>query len=123
MRPEAGHAGARGARAGRHRAADRQLGAPAREPFEDRITAWLDESGLDGWVVQRELQDPAQYAELWMRDGGDPMPEARAELYEAWLDDFDARDVEAIELGLVTLRRPVAGEPGLDRVESVLGGL
>ena len=93
------------------------------EPFEDRITAWLDESGLDGWVVQRELQDPAQYAELWMRDGGDPMPEARAELYEAWLDDFDARDVEAIGFGLVTLRRPVAGEPGLDRVESVLGGL
>ena len=44
------------------------------EPFEDRVTAWLDESGLDGWVVQRELQDPAQYAELWMRDGGDPMP-------------------------------------------------
>src|SRR4051812_9351062 len=95
----------------------------AGEPFEERVGAWLDASGLDGWVVQRELQDPAQYAELWMRDGGDPAPDRRAALYEAWLDDFAAREVESIGFGLVTLRRPVAGTPGLRRVEDLRGGL
>jgi hypothetical protein len=74
-------------------------------------------------VVQRELQDPAQYAELWMRDGGDPEPGRRRQLYEAWLDDFASRDVEAIGFGLVTLRRPVHGVPTLRRVEDLLGPL
>jgi methylase of polypeptide subunit release factors len=95
----------------------------AGEPFEERVGGWLDASGLDGWVVQRELQDPAQYAELWMRDGGDPAPDRRAELYEAWLDDFAARRVESVGFGLVTLRRPVSGAPGLRRVEDLPGGL
>jgi methylase of polypeptide subunit release factors len=91
--------------------------------FADRVGGWLDESGLDGWVVQRELQDPAQYAELWLRDGGDPEPGRRAALYEAWLDDFEARGVEAVGFGLVTLRRPVDGPPTLRRVEDLLGPL
>jgi len=95
----------------------------AGEPFEERVGGWLDESGLDGWVVQRELQDPAQYAELWLRDGGDPEPACRAELYAAWLDDFEARGVEAIGFGLVTLRRPVGGTATLRRVEDLLGPL
>jgi methylase of polypeptide subunit release factors len=93
------------------------------EPWTERLAAWLDASGLDGWVVQRELQDPAQYAELWMRDGGDPEPGRRRQLYEAWVDDFASRDVEAIGFGLVTLRRPVHGVPTLRRVEDLLGPL
>jgi methylase of polypeptide subunit release factors len=95
----------------------------AGEPFEERVGGWLDESGLDGWVVQRELQDPAEYAELWMRDGGDPEPARRAELYAAWLDDFEARRVEAIGFGLVTLRRPIDRTVTLRRVEDLLGPL
>jgi methylase of polypeptide subunit release factors len=96
----------------------------AGEAWTQRVGAWLDEAGLDGWVVQREVADPAQYAELWMRDGGDPDPARRAELYEAWLDDFAAREVEAIGFGLVTLRRPsTGGRPTLRRVEDLLGPL
>src|SRR5690606_23524613 len=52
-------------------------------PWADRVGAWLDVAyeryGLDGWVIQRELVDPAQYAETWIRDGGttpDREPEA-----------------------------------------------
>jgi methylase of polypeptide subunit release factors len=95
----------------------------AGEPWIERVAGWLDASGLDGWVVQRELQDPAQYAELWMRDGGDPEPARRQQLYEAWLDDFASRRVEAIGFGLVTLRRPVHGARTLRRVEDLLGPL
>ncbi|HYJ76766.1 MAG TPA: methyltransferase [Kineosporiaceae bacterium] len=95
----------------------------AGEPWTERVGQWLDAAGLDGWVVQRELQDPAQYAELWMRDGGDREPGRRQELFEAWLDDFASRRVEAIGFGLVTLRRPVDGSPTLRRVEDLLGPL
>lgn len=93
------------------------------EPFDERVDSWLEESGLDGWVIQRELQDPAQYAELWLRDGGDPEPARRAQLYSAWLDDFEARGVRAVGFGLVTLRRPLDDGPRLRRIEDLPGPL
>lgn len=100
------------------------------EDWDERVGAWLDASGLDGWVVQRELQDPAQYAETWIRDGGttpDRDPAAWRERYAAWLADFAARDVEAIGFGIVVLRRPdadrPAGTPRLRRLEEVTGSV
>ena len=81
-------------------------------PWDERVGAWLDEAGLDGWVVQREVLDPAEYAETWIRDGGttpEREPAAWAAAYGAWLDDFAARDVEAVGFGIVTLRRPRGG--------------
>lgn len=93
-------------------------------PWEERVGAWLDASGLDGWVVQRELLDPAQYAETWIRDGGttpERDPAGWAARYEAWLDDFASRDVEAVGFGVVTLRRPVEDRPRLRRLEEVTG--
>ena len=80
-------------------------------PWQERVGAWLDASGLDGWIVQREVQDVAQYAETWIRDGGLPDPPRYAELYRAWLADFEARQVEAVGFGMITLRRPAA-DPG-----------
>lgn len=75
--------------------------------FEDVWGEWLDGTGLDAWVVQREVQDPYEYAELWARDGGAGItsPEYAA-MYAAWLDDFAARGVESIGFGIVTLQRP-----------------
>lgn len=84
-------------------------------PWEERVGAWIDEAGLDGWVVQREVLDPAEYAETWVRDGGttpEREPGAWEAAYGAWLDDFASRDVEAVGFGIVTLRRPGAGSAG-----------
>jgi hypothetical protein len=93
----------------------------AGEDWRERVGSWLDDAGLDGWVVQREVQDPAEYAETWIRDGGQlPGPEFDA-LYGAWLADFARRGVEAVGLGIVTLRRPRAGAPALRRVEERTG--
>ncbi|MGW6129565.1 DUF7059 domain-containing protein [Cellulomonas sp. NPDC055163] len=96
------------------------------EEWHERVGEWVDGSGLDGWVVQRELQDPAEYAETWIRDGGttpDRDPAAWAQRYGAWLDDFASRDVEAVGFGIVTLRRPLDGPATLRRLEEVTGGV
>ncbi|WP_235523061.1 methyltransferase [Cellulomonas sp. Root485] len=93
------------------------------EQWHERVGSWLDASGLDGWVVQRELQDPAQYAETWIRDGGTTPDRDRAAWavrYGQWLDDFASRDVEGIGFGFVTLRKPL-GAPTLRRLEEVTG--
>ncbi|HET9631118.1 MAG TPA: methyltransferase [Terrabacter sp.] len=85
---------------------------PAGRTWREVWGEWLDEQAregvaLDAWVVQRESQDPAEYAELWARDGGaQPGSEAHSRMYAAWLRDFAARDVERVGFGVVTLQRP-----------------
>ncbi|GAB6937014.1 DUF7059 domain-containing protein [Isoptericola variabilis] len=97
------------------------------EPWDERVGAWLDAAGLDGWVIQREVLDPAEYAETWIRDGGttaEREPGAWAAAYGAWLDDFASRDVEAVGFGIVTLRRPSDGaRPTLRRLEEHTGSV
>ena len=72
-------------------------------PWEERVGAWVD--GCDAWIVQRDVQDPAEYAELWLRDSCEAgTPEYRAR-YEAWLDHFERENVTGIGFGWITLRR------------------
>lgn len=83
----------------------------------ERVRGWVEATGLDAWVVEREQQDVEQYAETWIRDGGTrPGPEFDR-LYAAWLDDFAARGVTEIGFGYLTLRRPADGVPSLRRFE------
>ena len=82
---------------------------PRGSHWQDRWRRWLDGTGLDAWVIQRDVQDPAQYAELWARDSGTVRGVAGYEqLYAAWLADFADRTVEAIGFGVITLQRPVS---------------
>ncbi|WP_370525889.1 methyltransferase [Actinotalea sp. JY-7876] len=95
------------------------------EPWTERVGAWLDRAGLDAWVVQREVLDPAEYAETWLRDGGATADRDTAgweAAYGAWIDDFAARDVEAVGFGMLLLRR-AQGAPTLRRVEEWTGPL
>ena len=72
----------------------------------DRIGGWIDAAGLDGWVVERELQDAALYAQTWIRDGGTRAGAESDRLEDAWLDDFEARGVTGVGFGYVVLRAP-----------------
>ncbi len=79
----------------------------AGQDWTDVVREWLAPTGLDAWVVQRETQDPAEYAELWARDGGHrPGTPTYTRMYEAWLDDFAAREVDHVGFGVITLQRP-----------------
>ncbi|WP_274704648.1 methyltransferase [Actinomadura geliboluensis] len=72
-------------------------------PWDERVGAWVD--GCDAWIVQRDVQDPAEYAELWLRDSCEAgTPEYRAR-YDAWLDHFERRGVVGVGFGWITLRR------------------
>ncbi|MEO7234073.1 MAG: methyltransferase [Lapillicoccus sp.] len=87
--------------------------------WRERWAGWLDGTRLDAWVVQRDEQDPAEYAELWSRDGGSrDGVEGYEDLYAAWLADFAARGVERIGFGVVVLQRPATERiPWTDLVE------
>ncbi|MFB2585896.1 DUF7059 domain-containing protein [Herbiconiux liukaitaii] len=102
-------------------------GPEANRPEEDgldRVRSWVEGSGLDAWVIEREQQTAPLYAETWIRDGGTrPGTERFDELYSAWLDDFDARGVEAVGFGYILLRRPRETAPTLSRYERLDSGL
>ncbi|MEU1253444.1 class I SAM-dependent methyltransferase [Streptomyces chartreusis] len=86
----------------------------AGEDWQDRLRSWVPR-GCDAWIVQREVQDVTQYAELWLRDAGDHRGDA-AEYqarYDAWLDEFEARKVKAVGFGWITLRRTSAAVPSI----------
>jgi SAM-dependent methyltransferase len=73
----------------------------------DRVASWFADGPLDAWVVERERQDPAAYAETWIRDGGTrPGTSQFDSLVGAWLDDFQARHVLGVGFGYVVVRSP-----------------
>ena len=91
------------------------------QDWREPVASWLDAAAVpvDAWVIQREVQDVAEYAETWIRDGGHRPGTAEFDrLYAAWLDDFEARGVERVGFGIITLQRPKGGrEPWRDLMD------
>jgi methylase of polypeptide subunit release factors len=73
----------------------------AGEDWADRVAGWVAGTGLDAWVVQREVSDPVGYVNLWLADAAED-PATQPARAAAWLDWFDANKIEAVGLGLVT---------------------
>ena len=86
------------------------------EPWQDRVAGWLQGSGCDAWVVQREVADPAEYVELWLKDAGAQHRPGWTERYDAWLTWFEEQDVEAVGFGWLHLRR-VDGRAAVTHLE------
>lgn len=67
---------------------------------------WIPE-GFDAWVIQREVLAPPNYAEMWLRDGGQtPRDHGYEEAYAAWLEDFARRGVSGVGMGYIAVRAP-----------------
>jgi methylase of polypeptide subunit release factors len=89
--------------------------------WKDRPQAWLKDSGLDAWFIQREQVGPEQYAETWLQDASQNRDgEHYKDAYAAYLNDFASRDVEGIGFGMIWLRRPAPGHSAvMSRFEEI----
>jgi methylase of polypeptide subunit release factors len=87
---------------------------PHGEDWRDRLRSWVPQ-GCDAWIVQREVQDVTQYAELWLRDAGDHRAgdATYAARYGEWLDEFERRGTTAVGFGWITLRKSGARDPAI----------
>jgi methylase of polypeptide subunit release factors len=81
------------------------------EPWDERVHRWLAGNRCDTWVVQREVQDPAEYVEMWLHDSGEASGAAYRQRYAEWLDWFVANDVDAVGFGVVSMRRSGRDQP------------
>ena len=79
------------------------------DSWREAVATWIPE-GLDGWVIEREVQDPVEYATMWLRDGG-LTSERDAEGFDAalgaWIDDFEVRGVQGVGFGYLIVHRPL----------------
>ncbi|RBQ15684.1 methyltransferase [Spongiactinospora rosea] len=98
------------------------------EDWRDRVGGWLAGTGCDGWAVQRDVQDVAEYVELWLRDSAEHGGAGYRQRYDAWLDRLAALNATGIGFGWITLHASAADDPVVrveeltQRVELPVGG-
>jgi len=74
------------------------------QPWEERLTEWLADTGCDAWVMKGLTQDPGEYAQHRIRETfANPAEDSR--LYDEYMAYYRQRGVEAIHDGLVVMRR------------------
>ncbi len=88
----------------------------AGDDWRERLRAWFAGTGCDALVLSREVLDPGAHAASWLRQTEPPdrwEPE-----YDRWMAYYERHRVEAIGLGLVTMRRRADGRgEGWVRIE------
>lgn len=81
--------------------------------WEERLSEWLQPTGCDALVLQRELLDPFEYIELWLTDAGLAGTPDYASRYQEWLDYFADTDIDAVGMGWIAVRRSGFQTPNL----------
>lgn len=86
------------------------------EPWEERIAGWLEPTGVDAWVLQREVADLPTYVEMWLADAGLQNAPDYVQRYDTWLSWFDDQGIEGIGFGWLSLHKAGRTQPAL-RIE------
>ncbi len=87
------------------------------ESWQERVGGWFEDLGCDVWVVQREVADPAEYVELWLKDAGVHGTADYLRRYDTWLAWFDEQAIEGVGFGWVNLARVEPGHAPSLRLE------
>ena len=83
------------------------------EPWQDRVTGWLEPTGVDAWVLQREVADLPTYVEMWLADAGLQDAPDYIQRYDTWLSWFDDQGIEGIGFGWLCLNKAGRDKPVL----------
>lgn len=87
--------------------------------WHSRLEEWADPQ-IDLWVVQRERATPIEYADMWLKDAQENRElTSWREQFARYLDDFAARGVESVGLGMLMLHSPEVDGPAVRRFETL----
>jgi hypothetical protein len=76
------------------------------EDWRERVASWVEGTGCDVWVAQREVQDPAEYVGLWLRDaGGGRDRDEHDRRYGEWLDALAEMWTDGIGFGWIVMHK------------------
>ena len=74
------------------------------QPWEERVTEWVKDTGCDVWVMKGLTQDPEEYAQHRIRETSQDTSQDAAH-YADYMSYYRHRGVEAIHDGLIVMRR------------------
>ncbi|MGP0066099.1 MAG: methyltransferase [Isosphaeraceae bacterium] len=77
----------------------------AGQDWLERITGWFAGSGCDVWIIHAQTWDPGDYAYDWFPQGDDSIQER----FDRWMAYYDRQGIQAIDGGLINLRRRTSG--------------
>lgn len=83
----------------------------ADQPWDERLASWLS-PGVDALVVQREVLDPAEYVELWLKDAGQHGAADYLRRYDTWLSWMEDQRIEGVGFGWINLHKVSTTELG-----------
>jgi SAM-dependent methyltransferase len=81
----------------------------AGQDWAERLTGWFEDSGCDVWIIQTISMDPAEYAQHWLGQVDLSSKDQFTERFDRWMAYYDRQGIEAIDFGLINLRRRTAG--------------
>lgn len=83
------------------------------QPWQDRLAAWIQPTGADALVLQRERLDVYEYIEVWLHDAGLVGKPEYAARYRAWLDYFAAQGIIGVGMGWIMVHNAGRAAPDL----------
>ena len=83
------------------------------QPWQERLAGWIDPTGADALVLQRERLDVYEYIEVWLHDAGLVGKPEYAARYREWLDYFAAQGITGVGMGWIMLHAAGRERPDL----------
>ncbi len=77
----------------------------AGQDWLERLAGWFAGSGCDAWIIQTDTQEAGDYAHHWMGQTDLSNHERFAERFDRWMAYYDRQGIEAIDSGIINLRR------------------
>jgi cyclopropane fatty-acyl-phospholipid synthase-like methyltransferase len=74
------------------------------QPWQERVSEWMENSGCDAWILKGNTEDAAEYAQHRIADTSHS-PEQDAELFASYMAYYRERKVVAIHDGIIAMRR------------------
>jgi methylase of polypeptide subunit release factors len=81
----------------------------AGQDWLERLAAWFDGAECDVWIIHARSTTPGEYAQQWLTQGDRSRAGRFADAFERWMNYYDQHRIEAIDGGLITLRRRSGG--------------
>ncbi len=74
------------------------------QTWQERVSEWLEGTGCDAWVLMGQAQDPSDYAQHRISEVS-TATEGDANLYSSYMAYYRERNVEAIQDGIIAMRK------------------
>jgi predicted RNA methylase len=72
--------------------------------WRDHVASWLEGTGCDAHVLRFNVEDPADYATLWIRQASGDDPKMFYDRFPIWMDFMKRNRIDGVSMGFITMR-------------------